>query len=247
MNRYEPFSDQSLSDFCQDLEFVTCDRSVLTLSARFLQAAGCSMISYVHLPPPGAADRVQPIGVAAIGYPKDFAKKYILGHLAEHDPMAKAVLELGRPFWWKERLAGDHLSPDEAEVVNLALSHGVKGGLAIPVFGPHARNGYVGLGFANVRTRPTIAQLARHRIAAQAAHQRYCQVLRQDMSPPRLSTREREILQLIAAAKSNAVIADILSLSINTVDSYVRRIFGKLQVNDRLNCVLRAMALGLIT
>jgi LuxR family transcriptional regulator/LuxR family quorum-sensing system transcriptional regulator CciR len=40
--------------------------------------------------------------------------------------------------------------------------------------------------------------------------------------------------------------AEILDLSPNTVDTYVRRIFRKLHVGDRVTAALRGLALGLI-
>jgi len=42
------------------------------------------------------------------------------------------------------------------------------------------------------------------------------------------------------------MIASRLNISSNTVDTYVRRCFGKLEVNDRVTAGLRGLALGLV-
>lgn len=62
---------------------------------------------------------------------------------------------------------------------------------------------------------------------------------------PTLTDREREILGLIAQGRSNAAIAATLSLSPKTVANHVSNIFGKLQVADRAEAIVRAREAGL--
>ena len=61
---------------------------------------------------------------------------------------------------------------------------------------------------------------------------------------PVLSPREREILALIAQGYNNAAIATRLALSIKTVQNHVSNIFGKLQVVDRAQAIVRARDAG---
>ena len=61
-----------------------------------------------------------------------------------------------------------------------------------------------------------------------------------------LSLREVEILRWVAQGKSNGVIADILSISPGTVDTYLRRIFEKLDVADRTSAAVKGVSMGLI-
>jgi DNA-binding NarL/FixJ family response regulator len=62
---------------------------------------------------------------------------------------------------------------------------------------------------------------------------------------PELSTREREVLDLIAAGVANADIAKRLFLSPKTIRNHVSSIFTKLQVADRAQAIVRARAAGL--
>src|SRR5581483_1798258 len=62
---------------------------------------------------------------------------------------------------------------------------------------------------------------------------------------PELTEREREILGLLARGKSNPAIARDLSLSPKTVANHVSNIFGKLQVADRAEAIIRARDAGL--
>lgn len=62
---------------------------------------------------------------------------------------------------------------------------------------------------------------------------------------PTLTSREREILSLMAAGHSNGRIAAALSLSPKTVRNNVSNIFAKLQVADRAEAIVRARRAGL--
>jgi len=62
---------------------------------------------------------------------------------------------------------------------------------------------------------------------------------------PVLTEREREILLLLAEGHTNPAIAKELMLSPKTVSNYLSNIFGKLQVADRAEAILRAREAGL--
>jgi DNA-binding NarL/FixJ family response regulator len=62
---------------------------------------------------------------------------------------------------------------------------------------------------------------------------------------PQLTSREREILSLVAAGRSNAQIASTLFLSPKTVRNNVSNIFAKLHVADRAAAIIQAREAGL--
>lgn len=61
----------------------------------------------------------------------------------------------------------------------------------------------------------------------------------------RLSSREREILQLVVEGKSSSDIASLLSLSPSTVDTYRSRLMQKLDINDIPSLVKFAIRHGI--
>jgi DNA-binding NarL/FixJ family response regulator len=61
----------------------------------------------------------------------------------------------------------------------------------------------------------------------------------------RLSPREREVLQLVVEGKSSAEIANILAISLNTVDTYRSRLMQKLDIRDLPSLVKFAIQQGL--
>jgi DNA-binding NarL/FixJ family response regulator len=62
-----------------------------------------------------------------------------------------------------------------------------------------------------------------------------------------LSTREREILQLIAEGNTNNIIAEKLTLSVRTVESHRAHIMSKMRFNSHSDLVRYAIQQGLIT
>lgn len=61
----------------------------------------------------------------------------------------------------------------------------------------------------------------------------------------RLSPREREVLQLVVEGRSSAEIADTLSLSLKTVETYRSRMMRKLGIKDLPNLVKFAIQHGI--
>ncbi len=62
---------------------------------------------------------------------------------------------------------------------------------------------------------------------------------------PSLTDREHDILRQLAQGKPNAAIAAHLGLSVKTIANNVSNIFGKLQVADRAEAIVRAREAGL--
>jgi LuxR family maltose regulon positive regulatory protein len=66
-------------------------------------------------------------------------------------------------------------------------------------------------------------------------------------SDPRLSAREQDVLVELLSLSNLGEIAEDLDVSVNTVKSHVRAIYGKLGVTTRRTAVLTAVERGLLT
>ena len=53
-----------------------------------------------------------------------------------------------------------------------------------------------------------------------------------------LTPREQEVLDLLAEGMTYQEIADVLVVSVHTVDSHLRKIYGKLRVRNRTQAAI---------
>ncbi len=91
-----------------------------------------------------------------------------------------------------------------------------------------------------------------------------CEILAQDEHPPplhrlsafvekekladgeKLTVREREVLLLLAKGFSYAESSDFLGCKVSTLQTHVKRIYRKLQVNSKSEAVFEAQQLGIL-
>ncbi|HTK11713.1 MAG TPA: LuxR C-terminal-related transcriptional regulator [Ktedonobacteraceae bacterium] len=82
--------------------------------------------------------------------------------------------------------------------------------------------------------------------AARARKMLQEKTLAQSMLVEKLSERELEVLQQIAAGSTNNEIAQKLVVTVSTIKTHINNIYAKLQVHTRLQAVRKAQDLGLI-
>ena len=64
---------------------------------------------------------------------------------------------------------------------------------------------------------------------------------------PRLTSREVEVLQLVAEGYANKQIADLLGLSIKTVEKHRQELMNKLGIHDTASLTRYAVAQGIVS
>lgn len=190
---------------------------------------------------PVVADRRVGRVVWNIGFPAELEREYKAGGW-KVDPLPDIALNRASAFRWSDAPRLARLSERQKQFIA-----DIGEGVAVHCTGPYARAGFVGIGRPKHPERLDDAALRKVQVAAQLCFQRYCDLVGgATEEPPDLSKRELDVIRWIGEGKSNAVIAEILGITKNSVDSYVKRIFGKLGVSDRTSAAVRAVALGLI-
>ncbi len=156
----------------------------------------------------------------------------------------RLLAEMPRPMLWRDMLKHPDISEDEKGFIEYLLEE-LGDGLSCAVAGPASRNGIVCFAgrSANLQHGAIIAGLS---MFAQQVHFKLCEFQDSENSDlPRLSGRERGILELISIGKTNREIAITLGLSSHTVDTYIKRIFEKLDVSNRVSAAVFASAMGM--
>lgn len=218
-------------------------QSVLSLREATMQAFAGLGYPSAYFVTPVTSDRRFGRVHSANNMPDAWCDAYPL-KLRYEDPLPDLALRLCRPLRWSEARSMEPPGRLEEPFYAFLAGLGFDEGLALPTYGPGARTGFVGLpAVQGASTSEEIAASA-HAIA-QMSFLRYCELI--DVQAPsdvRLSERELDVVYWIAMGKSNSVIAEILGISAETVDSYVRRAFRKLGVSDRTSAVLHSVLAG---
>ncbi|WP_135505144.1 autoinducer binding domain-containing protein [Roseovarius aestuariivivens] len=181
-------------------------------------------------------------------YPDAWKDHYMAQSLHLVDPTLRAAARSIAPVDWR-RLEHDNSFRDvfgPARDFNLPDT-----GLTIPVRGPM---GDIGLFSVTATVAPDAWRRLTGPIMGQlqtAAVHLHDTVMHSDaltriLRQPHLSTREQEVLQWVAAGKSQQDIGDILSISSRTVEVHLRSAREKLCTLTTAQAVGRAVSLGLI-
>lgn len=233
-----------LEDFMKGVAEAQAPERIWDSVLPFAHAFGIDKVSYHHTRTfSGESDART--DVFTRGFPGKWVCEYVDEHLFEVDPIPAYAAQSVEPFLWSDIGKLKPISGAETEFLRRLLKAGLGDGLALQVFGPNMRNGYVGVGFARPDPDLSASDVRELQAAAQIAHLRYCALVPDDRPAP-LTPREQEVLSWIARGKSNSVIADILGVSPHTIDTLVRRIYGKLSVADRTTAAIKGIGAGLI-
>jgi DNA-binding CsgD family transcriptional regulator len=239
-------SGMKLADLLFQLEAAALPSELWALGCDYFRSYGVEKLSYQYLPPAGDIDAQEPV-TASIGYPEHWVRHYVDEGFGECDPIAKYARTAAQPFRWSK--IGDLVRLTEKQqqfIDELAKIHDGDG-IAIQVYGPRNRDGYFGVGCPRRRDPLGAKLVTEFHWAAQYAHLRFCEMIeKRATARVELSPRETEVLEFVARGKSNSVIGDILGISVNTVDAHLRRIYRKLDVNDRVTASIKGVGSGLI-
>jgi DNA-binding NarL/FixJ family response regulator len=118
---------------------------------------------------------------------------------------------------------------DGDEDIYRALQAGARGYLLKDMFGEELMDAIRTVHAGKTRIPPAVAQRLAER-----------------MGGPSLTARELEVLNLIAAGKSNKEIGKELTISEATVKTHINSILSKLAVNDRTQAATTALQRGII-
>lgn len=175
-------------------------------------------------------------------------QKFAVQGLVDQGHLTNAnSISIGKPFQWIDIAGLTSKKSDFAELKLKANQRGIDNGWIFPLYGPKGRVGLGSFGKPKHQSlmKPDIGQ--KLQIFAQTAHLRLCQLTPDLFSIEKpLSKREMQIIAWAAVGKSNPEIATILDISENSIDSYMRRAFSKLDVHDRTSAAVKAISIDLI-
>lgn len=183
-----------------------------------------------------------------VNYPDEWQARYAREGFQHKDPTLLTASRSIAPVDW-------HRLRDQASfktIFQAASDHRIsEQGLTIPVRGPF---GDIGLFSVTRNCTDREWELLKGKILGDLQttavhmhdHVMKTNVLSHKLMHPSLSSREKEILQWVAAGKSQQDVADILSISNRTVEVHLRSSRSKLSALTTVQAVGRAIGLGVI-
>lgn len=234
-----------MQDTLKTIEEIDQTQELQDFAWDVFENAGVVRHSY-HLAPPLSEPNSNATEVFAVGFCERWQELYSQAEFRQSDPIPDRTMRYGAMLTWK---AAMKLQPNtfQQEAYFFAMrAHGLIHGFGVPLYGPYNRHSCASFDFDRPLSEVQQDSLASIRVVAQAAHQRICVLLEDQDSRPRLTRRERDVLGWIAQGKSVSTIAIILGISPETVKTYVKRIYGKLDKSDRVGATVEAIKLDLI-
>lgn len=226
-----------------EIETTTSLLTLWALMLRYYREQGFGAIAYV-LFDKGRMDQAN--ALLESGFPSQVVTRFVELGYGRHAPLIRVAMATGRPHLANDVAARHRLSRSEKTHREAIVQAGLGEALALPLYGPLGRDAVAILAQARDPERFDRALWPLLHMIAQRAHLRAFSLSGQEPPPQSLSEREVEILRFVAQGKSNGVIADILSIAAGTVDTYLRRIFEKLDVADRTSAAVKGVSMGLI-
>jgi len=195
---------------------------------------------------PVGHDRSVGRGLTNAGFPEEWETAY---RDARHmdDPLPDISVRIGTAFCWHDLPSDVVLNERETRYLSDLSKWGMAKGICVATYGSAARVGFIAASSESGEDDLDGVDLSLFQIGAETAYLRYCQLMSAELQyEMNLSSRELDVLHWMAQGRSNAGIADMLDLSQETVGTYVKRIFAKLDVFDRTSAVMKGVMRGLV-
>ena len=215
---------------------------VLDVLAEFYRARGFRSFCFV-IPMVTKPDQFR---LYERGMPPEWMRRYLERDFDLIDPVSTAATTRNEVGTLGELLKQLTVNDVGRLFVEEATRMGLTDGLAIPTSGLRHARGFFGVD--NVAA-DDLAKVDRSLMCAvaQHAHLRIDRIEEEHGAGiDGLSPREAEILNWVAAGKSNPETAMILGISEATVGTHLKRLFTKLGVHDRVSAVLAGFKLGML-
>jgi LuxR family transcriptional regulator, quorum-sensing system regulator BjaR1 len=181
--------------------------------------------------------------------PQDYIDRYSEKNYILHDPVVTEFRRNIHPYSWSDIRARRDLKKNEKAIIDEAREWGARDGFMVPIV---TRSGSIS-GFCPCGFEPNLSSRARAALEIIAIYSDHAlrralrDVQRAEIAHTPLTPREREIMQWVAAGKTDDEIGEILTLGTSTVASHIENAKRKLDTFRRTHAVAQAIRLGEIS
>ena len=214
----------------------------------YVHTVGANLLSYHHQTHDSASIHKN-VTVYTHGYPAGWVEHYIEKKQHLTDPLTQVYANRIHPTRWSDLESLVPLKPAQIEYLEGARKWMKGDGFGIPVFGPRARNGYVGIGNTQDNLEDWDAlKLHRLRWVMGSFHVRWCEIVLMGLPADfTLDGKEMRVLTCLSKGMSEEDICGVMSASLESVQRLIRSLFEKMDVSDKASAVLRGVGAGLLS
>jgi LuxR family quorum-sensing system transcriptional regulator CciR len=189
-----------------------------------------------------------PARIAIDSYPVGWKAFLQARRFGTRDPVHQACRRTATGFAWDRIGTLTRLTPRQQALFHLAPRHGLGAGFTVPAHVPGEPAGSCSFVVRAGRALPRHSLLLAEQLglhAFEAARRLYGFPI-SVAAPPHLSRREREVLRLVAAGKTDWEVSRVLGLGHETVRQYVKRARSAYDVATRTQLAVHALRDGTI-
>jgi LuxR family quorum sensing-dependent transcriptional regulator len=233
-------------DFVQRLQQLDGYEDICRHIVKEIEWFGFTCVSSFSIPKPGATLAES---IWLNNRPKEWSDRYVQENQVNQDPVVKELRKNLHPYSWGDIREKRSLKKSEKRIMDEASDFGARDGFVIPIV---TLSGSTSL-FSPCGRNPDLTQRARAalEIIGIYSHHALKRALvknqRESIVHTPLTDREREIMQWVAAGKSDDEISNILSIGTATVTSHVENSKRKLDAFRRTYAVVQAIRVGEIS
>jgi LuxR family quorum sensing-dependent transcriptional regulator len=233
-------------DFVEKLQSLTDYNDICRHVVKEIEAFGFTCLTSFSMPGPGADLKD---GILLNNRPAEYTQRYFEKNYLAHDPAINELRHTLNPYSWSDIRESRKLNKTEKTILDEAGDFGFNDGFIIPIV---SLSGSKSL-FCPCGPEPDLTQRARAAIeiigiySHHALQRALLRTKQHTTAHTPLTPREREIMQWVAAGKTDEEIADILSVGTTTVTSHVENAKKKLDAFRRTYAVVQAIRCGEIT
>ncbi len=186
--------------------------------------------------------------ISAFGFadwPEEWRKKWIKENYIIHDPISQYALKTHTTFNWED--AFEHATDFGKRVYEEGQQYISAHGIAIPIKAGHLPPGIVSIGFDDGLPSPRdTSMLEMASIHCYTHLLRLLDTLTQPAEVEKLTKRETDVLNFVAAGKTNWEVAHIFGISEHSVAQHMKNISRKMNATNRAHAVTLAIKSGQI-
>lgn len=185
-------------------------------------------------------------GILLNSRPQSYVERYAEQNYVTRDPVVRELRRTIRPYSWSDVRQQNRLTKQETDIIDEAREFSCRDGLTVPIV---TLSGAVSI-VSPCGLDPDMSSRGRSAVelisvmGMQALKRARLGHLRESANCQPLTPREREVLQWVAAGKSDSEIGEILLISESTVLKHVESAKRKLDTYKRTSAVVEALRRG---